>query len=388
MAEERLICPLSHSPLVHLPLERAQEEHLQGRALRAPTATTYRPLGPTPSVLVREDGGGAYPIEDGIPVLLAPEMLVPAPGHFSVDISRPQYAEAYEEMAFYTAEGLERLADVGRSSSGQDLSRIMAAGEEAVARFPEDWMTWIDAKYELAAQLDAYRFLRPAGGTVMQLGGDGLHALKFLLAGAPRAWLVSPMIGELRFARALAAHCGVADRFHCVAAVAEELPFGEAAFERVYAQGSVHHWVTGLAIPECHRVLKPGGRFAAVEPWRAPLYGLGTGLLGKRQRDVRCVVLTPDRVQPLLEEFDQVDVEHHWPLSRYALIGLAKLGIKLRRETVWHIGRFDDRIACRWPSLRDTGSSVAIMARKSSLPSLAGEDPGPPPPALRASDAP
>lgn len=375
MAEERMLCPLSHSPLLHLPLRQAEEEHFQGRALRAPTATTYRPLGPTPSVLVRQDGGGAYPVKAGIPVLLAPEMLVPAPDEVSIDISQPQYAEAYEEMAFYTAEGMERLEDVGRSSSGRNLSRIMAAGDRAAACFPEDWVTWIDAKYELAAQLDAYRFLRPAGSTVMQVGGNGLHALKFLLAGARTAWLVSPMIGELRYAKALATHCGVAHRFRCVAAVAEELPFGEAVFDAVYAQGSVHHWVTRLAIPECHRVLKPGGRFAAVEPWRAPLYGLGTGLLGKRQRDIHCVVLTSERVKPFLEEFHRADIEHHWPLSRYALIGLSKLGIKLRKETVWHIGRFDDRIASRWAKLRDTGSSVAIMARKSDVRSLADKEP-------------
>lgn len=377
MAAERMICPQSHSPLRHLSLERAQAEFFQGRVLNAPAATTYRPLGPTPSVLVREDGAGAYPVQDEIPVLLAPEMLVPAPERHSVDVRLPQYAEAYEEMQFYTDEGMERLKNVGCSSAGRDLSRVMAADSETLARFPEDWRTWIDAKYELSAQFGAYRFLSPiCGATIMQVGGSGLHALKFLLAGATRAWLVSPMIGELRFARALASYCGVAERLHCVAAVAEELPFGEGLFDAVYAQGSVHHWVTSLAVPECHRVLKPGGRFAAVEPWRAPLYGFGTGLLGKRQRDVHCVVLTRDRVQPFLEEFDEVDIAHHWPLSRYVMIGLSKLGIKFRRETIWRIGQLDDRLTSRWAKLRDTGSSVAIMARKARALRSPGEDPG------------
>src|SRR5574338_619544 len=47
----------------------------------------------------------------------------------------------------------------------------------------------------------------------------------------------------------------------------------------------------GPALRECARVLAPEGRFAAVEPWRGPLYGIGTALLGKRDRRVRCVVL-------------------------------------------------------------------------------------------------
>ncbi len=166
-------------------------------------------------------------------------------------------------------------------------------------------------------------------------------------------------------------HVGVAERFHVVAGLAEELPFEAESFDAIYSQGCVHHWVTRVAMPECHRVLRPGGRFAAVEPWRAPFYEIGTKLFGKRQRDVHCVVLTPDRVEPYIERFHEPKINHHWSLSRYPLIALDKLGLRLSRGAVWRIGAVDDALASRFPRLRDAGSSVAILrheSRPSTLP--------------------
>ena len=49
---------------------------------------------------------------------------------------------------------------------------------------------------------------------------------------------------------------------------------------------------TELAMPEIARVLKPGGRFSAMDPWRAPLYAIGTKILGKREVNVYCRPLT------------------------------------------------------------------------------------------------
>jgi SAM-dependent methyltransferase len=170
------------------------------------------------------------------------------------------------------------------------------------------------------------------------------------------------MVGELVFARALARHCGVADRLHCVAGLAEELPIRDEFFDVVYSQGCVHHWVVDLALPECARVLRPGGRFAAVEPWRAPLYGIGTKILGKRDTGVQCVVLTADRIEPYLDCLSEPRVIHHGALSRYPIIGLSKFGLDLQRPTLWKIGELDDRLSARVPALGRSGSSVAILA--------------------------
>src|SRR5680860_1291048 len=182
------------------------------------------------------------------------------------------------------------------------------------------------------------------------------------------------MVGELLYAVALAEAVGVADRLHCVAALAEELPFPDRSFDAVYAQGSVHHWVVDRALPECARVLVDGGRFAAVEPWRGPLYGIGTGILGKRDRGVQCVVLTPSRIRPpRAQSFPGARIVHHGVLSRYALLALKKARISFSHRTVWRLSTLDDRLVSRSARLRDQGSSVAILATAGSRPSDAGD---------------
>jgi len=56
----------------------------------------------------------------------------------------------------------------------------------------------IDAVYDCGGQWDAYNHLAPIRGKrVLQVGGKGIHAIKFILAGVKEAWLLSPMIGEL-----------------------------------------------------------------------------------------------------------------------------------------------------------------------------------------------
>jgi SAM-dependent methyltransferase/uncharacterized protein YbaR (Trm112 family) len=351
-----LVCPETKVPLRLATLEEAGP-------LAAPHGQGLTAVGPTPTVLLREDGAGAYPVvDDGIPVLRAPEMLVPGDVGRRVDVRRPQYAEAYEEMEHYDRTARDEAASVASSRAALDLGPLAGMTEEQRMAFPRPVERWLDAKYELAAQFDAFSHLAPmTGRSVLQIGGRGLHAVRFLLAGAAEAWVASPMVGELVFAQALAKECGVADRLHCVAALAEELPFRDGTFDAVYSQGCVHHWLMPLALPECARVLRPGGKFAAVEPWRGPLYGLGTKILGKRDPKVRCVVLTQDRIQEPLESLGDARIVHHGALSRYPLLALWKAGVKPRRSTVWRIGRWDDALTHRLPRLRETGSSVAIL---------------------------
>ena len=108
------------------------------------------------------------------------------------------------------------------------------------------------------------------------------------------ATLVSPMPGELIFAQYQGQAYGVADRLRLVVGVAEELPFADRSIDVIFSGGSVHHMETSIALPECARVLRSGGRFAANDPWRAPLYALGTRLFGKRERTF-CAARSPRR---------------------------------------------------------------------------------------------
>jgi SAM-dependent methyltransferase/uncharacterized protein YbaR (Trm112 family) len=324
---------------------------------------------------VSDDGRWRYDVLEDVPNLLAPE----ASGGTGDDRRQDgRYAEAYAEMDYYDevatswASQLEATlvrndeVDPHRSSGDPVVegARLAALARTPIdrAQFPDPPSMWLHLRHEGLALADAYRHLAPLDGKrVLQVGGIGLDAVKFLLAGAGEVWLMSPMLGELRYARVLADAAGVGDRLHRVRGIAEELPFRTASFDAVFAGGSIHHTVTALSLPEAARVLRPGGAFASVEPWQGPGYGWGTRLLGKRE-PVHCRPLTDDRVAPLFEAFPEPRVIHHGALTRYALVALEQLGIRLPVRVLWLTTRADDTVASLVPRLACTGSSVSLLA--------------------------
>ena len=94
-----------------------------------------------------------------------------------------------------------------------------------------------------------------------------------MLGGAREAWLLTPVESEARYAQELARLTGV--EIQCRVGVAEDMPFKAAFFDAIYSGGCAHHFQTEKAFPEIARILVPGGRFSAEDPWRAPLYGWG-----------------------------------------------------------------------------------------------------------------
>jgi SAM-dependent methyltransferase len=244
------------------------------------------------------------------------------------------------------------------------MRRLAAVAETPAAEraFLDPPAVWIEQGYESASILDAYSHIAPVEGRrILQLGGRGHHAVKFLLAGARESVVISPMIQELAFARSLGNHYGVGDRLHCVAAVAEELPFAADTFDAIFAGGCIHHTVTSMALPECVRVLRRGGKFAAVEPWRAPFYDTGIRLFGKSEPNPFCRPMTHARAEPLHTAFDSAEVIHHGATTRYPLKALARLGLPLRPSLIARIGRCDDAVSSLVPGLRKLGSSVALL---------------------------
>jgi uncharacterized protein YbaR (Trm112 family) len=360
-----LACPLTGLRLREATLEAAEAEACEGQKFTVRSGGP-QPLGRTPTVLLREDGRAAYPVISGIPVLLAPEQLAPPDAaHPALDLRAPQYAEAYEEMDFYNAVA-QHQAGALASADLPRLSRITELSEAELRRFPEPAALWLDATYETTAQWDAYRHLAPVAGTrILQLGGKGEQAVEFLLAGAAEAWVVSPMVGELLHAAALARRFGVEDRLRCAAGVAEELPLRTAVLDRIWGK-SMHHTVEELSYPQCARALRAGGRMAAVEPWRALLYSVGTHALGKREREVHCRPLTDERVQPFLEAFPSARVVHHGPILRYPLLALEKFGVKLSLRASWRVARVDDRLGSLLPGFRNAGSCATLLAEASA----------------------
>jgi SAM-dependent methyltransferase len=337
---------------------------------------TRLPLRPESSdALVSDDGSWRYDVLEDVPNLLAPEAADGAGEGLRGD---ERYAEAYAEMAYYdhvasswaakleaALAGNERV-DPHRSSGDPVVegARIAALARTRIdrSRFPDPPSVWLHLRHEGLALQDAYRHLAPLDGKrVLQIGGIGLDAVKFLLAGAAEVWLLSPMLGELRYARTLAEAAAVGDRLHRVRGVAEELPFRTASFDAVFAGGSIHHTVTHLSLPEAARVLRSGAVFASVEPWRGPGYGWGTRLLGKRE-PVHCRPLTVESVAPLFAAFSAPRVIHHGALTRYPLVALEQLGVPLPARALWLATRADDAFTSLAPRLARTGSSVSLLA--------------------------
>lgn len=368
VATPEFVCPVTKLPLVLM--ERLEaEERMGGRLSARPDLPNARggisaAAGVTEKVMLRSDNLAAFPIVDDIPILLAPEMLSIDPAANSFDLADTRYAEAYEEMDFYNARANETVETVRSSGAASVLSTEMAATDAEKDSFPRPWQRWIDAVHDLAAQWDSYDFLSPVRGKkLLQLGGSGTHAIKFALAGAREVWLATPMAGEARVAKALAESAGFGSIFHSAVAIAEELPFANELFDGIFTGGSLHHMTTELAVHEAVRVLRNGGKFAAAEPWRAPFYGLGTKLLGKRE-DAYCRPLDATRLEPLNNSFSEVRIIHHGSVTRYPLIALEKLGVKVSKAVPWYLGKADDAVCSAIPTIRNMGSSIAVLAKK------------------------
>jgi hypothetical protein len=101
-----------------------------------------------------------------------------------------------------------------------------------------------------------------------------------------------------------------------------------------------------------------------VDPWRAPLYAIGTKILGKREVNVFCRPLTRIRVAPLFTSFAHAEKVQYGTLTRYPVLALSKFGINTSFGTTWRLYDWDDRICSVIPGMRNLGSSVALFATK------------------------
>ena len=339
-------CPETHQVLTATTIVAAEEAagplHHRERT----------PYGHTNMVLLREDLKTAYPMVDETPILLVPEALTTEPKTY--DLRDGRWCEAYEEMDSYNRFAVDIAEDISLAL----VERLVS--HASVAPFPSP--EWLDSPYDAASQLDAFRHLGPAAGQcVLQLGGKGVHAVRSILAGAEEAWLLTPMHQEAIFAQELAHRTGVVTRFHAIVAIAEQMPFSDESFDAIYAGGCLHHMATDFAGPEIRRVLKKGGRFAAVEPWRTAAQQFGTRALGKREANVHCRPLDEERMRPMQAALDRVEVRHHGPVLRYIALGLLKL---TRREISTKTGLRLDRADDALPLPANMGGSVAVLATR------------------------
>jgi Methyltransferase domain len=334
-------------------------------ALQSAASCVPPPVGVTPYVFLRQDRRRAYPVVQDIPVLLIPEMLGIDGDQRAFDLRDGRYAESYAEMTVYNQVAIQGSENIEQSEAYQIIAPLLAAPHEQLKSFPQPPTTWLDAVYDCASQWDAYSHVAPIRGKrVLQLGGKGTHAVKFLLAGARETWVLSPMIGELVYCKQLGLVAGVSDRLKSVAGIAEELPFPDGFFDAIYSGGCFHHTETALALPEISRVLRDGGTFCAVDPWRTPVYGLGKAMFGQREV-AHCHPLTNRRLEELPGAFRRFQIVNHGALVRYPLLVLNKLGLTISMKTGWRASRIEDFCSDLLPGFRSLmGGSVALLCTK------------------------
>ena len=296
-------------------------------------------IGITDLMVQVADGSAAYPVVDGIPVLMSTERL--ASERVEIQVAGTNFEEAYQEQKLYT-----ELASSVLGSSARGLEEVRRVVETAdPSRFPEPPESWFGGGSTAGAYLKAMRHLAPvADCTVLQIGGVGTHALKLLHAGAERALIVSPVIGELVEGRAIAAEVGLADRATFVGGVAEQLPIADSSIDRVYSGSSIHHTDTSQSFAEISRVLSPLGRWASVDVWKSTFHDVGTRLFGKCHGNPYCHPLSPVRIAPAKDAFDDCVASFHGGTVRYPLAVAERAGFRPDAKLGIQLASIEDKI--------------------------------------------
>jgi uncharacterized protein YbaR (Trm112 family)/SAM-dependent methyltransferase len=368
------VCPETRRPLT--PLTQAELTELNDRVNQGALASA-KPLPPSlEGALGTEDRAIVYPVMRDIPVLM------PGAGIFSrAHPSSPtgstavrlaaQVKDIETEAALYDKIALEGSRDPSFAEFGEELRPGVPIKPEFRDSFPRPGSIWLDAFDSLTAQEKAYEWIAPLEGRrVLQMGGHGSHAVKFLLAGAAEAQTLSPSFEELVLGRSLSEKFGVSERFRPVQGIAEQFPYPDNAFDAIYGGGCLHHTMTEYSSAEVLRILRPGGLAAFVEPRMTPWYRLGRRLFSSRGLDP---IQSQARDRPLLQrEIDGLSslfsVSESHPSRVFFHIPLVVMSrflkIKLPPLVIRRIEELDSKIVDLFPFVRSAAPIVSICLRK------------------------
>lgn len=316
---------------------------------------------------VTEDRATFYPIIDGIPQLLAPEGISLTSPAEKISVNLPQYSEPYAEMESYDQISENHLQlNEADSALGEALKGNSLNGFEHMD-FPLPADIWLDAKGCVLAQEHAYRYLNPIQSSrVLQIGGHGSHLIKFLMASADEAWLLSPMLGELKRAKLLAQKFGVENRLVAIQGIAEEVPIQEDFFDRIYSGGCLHHTQIEMVGPEIKRILKPGGKASFVDPimtlpykmFVRPFYSRGIG----RVDEAHCTPISPHKMVQFTQHFSKGQSLPSRTFVHFPLIMATRyLKLNLSISTIRFLEQVDHFIASIVPFVRKRFAPIAAI---------------------------
>jgi|YNPBryunderm2012_1023409.scaffolds.fasta_scaffold35499_1 SAM-dependent methyltransferase len=134
-----------------------------------------------------------------------------------------------------------------------------------------------------------------------------------------------------------------------VVADAEQLPFADASFDRIWGNAVLHHLDLHRAGAELWRVLKPGGWAVFCEPWgENPILRFARAHLpypGK-QRTVHEQPLTRQTLQPLKRWFPKLECQG------FQLLGMCRR-LRIPRAMLTVLDRTDQWLLPRFPVLEN-----------------------------------
>jgi len=325
----------------------------------------FTPLGVTDQLAVADDDT-AYPVIEGIPILMKPERLSRGSTPEGVDTTKLPYAEAYQEQVVY-----DQLTEAKLGGAAMDILREIIRHADP-AKFPEPLDAWVTGGSSAGAYARAMQHLAPVDeAMVLQVGGIGSHAIKLLHAGARHAYVVSPVIGELIEGQSIADQLGFGDRITFIGGLAEQLPMAAASVDRAYSGSSLHHTDTTASMPAIAAALTDHGRFASVDVWRGgKLYDVGVRLFGKCNNNPYCKPMTHERIAPASVAFDHLEVTMHGAVARYPLAVASRLGRTPSPRTAVKMAHIEDRVAKMIPPLQRRMSSLICVTGVKSPPKL------------------
>ncbi len=139
----------------------------------------------------------------------------------------------------------------------------------------------------------------------------------------------------------------------------------EAPFDLVLATFFVHH----MSLADRERLpaklrtwLKPGGVFYALDPNRYRLLGvIGRLLIPKKMKQFQTEDEAPVSARELRDVFDRHGFDAETRMFDYLSVPLA--GLFPSSRAMYRVARAVDGLLTRVPLLRDTGSSVQLIAR-------------------------
>ncbi len=280
------VCPSTQEPLFTLGSGKVAELNRRIGAGELGFLSGEAVSSPLESALGTKDGNVIYAVLNGIPVLMPHAAIVnkdSTPEGISLRLPDSSYGEILDEAALYDRVAEKWAQSDTISTFGERLRPGIDISEEEIASFPEPIELWCDAHIALSAQKEAYEWIsHPRGKRILQMGGHGSHAIKFLLAGALQVYLLSPSHEELRYGEMLAGKFGVSEGFVPVQGIAEQMPFADNFFDAIYAGACLHHTELEYSGPEFRRILKPGARAAFGEPRMTFWYHYGRKIFSKR----------------------------------------------------------------------------------------------------------